>query len=199
MNFLAHLYLSGDNDHVRLGNFIGDHVRGRNLGEQFPLEIVQGIRLHRAIDRYTDSHPIVKRSKDRLRPKYRHYAQVIVDVFYDHFLAKNWTTYCELPLAEYAEDSYELVRKNKEILPESFVDMMKHMRQGNWLLHYATIDGIHQALSGMSRRSRFDSKMDQSVIDLKEHYAAFEGEFSTFFPELKAYSEATSSRKFPHS
>ena len=189
MNFLAHLYLSGDNDNVKLGNFIGDFVKGRNLNEQFSEEIARGIRLHRAIDEYTDSHPIVKESKDRLRPTYRHYAPVIVDVFYDHFLAKNWNTYSDMPLADYAANTYELVRKNKEILPEQFMNMMKYMMQGNWLVHYATTDGIHQALSGMSRRSRFDSKMDQSVIDLKAHYADFEKEFSAFFLELKTYSE----------
>ncbi|HZX73653.1 MAG TPA: ACP phosphodiesterase [Cyclobacteriaceae bacterium] len=190
MNFLAHLYLSGDHDFVKLGNFIGDFVKGRNLNEQYPAEIARGIWLHRAIDEYTDAHPVVKKSKDRLRPTYRHYAPVIVDVFYDHFLAKNWTTYSDVPLTQYAEETYELVRGNGSILPERFMNMMKYMMQGNWLVHYATTDGIHQALSGMSRRSRFDSKMDQSVIDLKEHYSDFEMEFSTFFPELKAFSES---------
>jgi acyl carrier protein phosphodiesterase len=189
MNFLAHLYLSGDNDHVKLGNFIGDFVKGRNLNEQFPPEIARGIRLHRAIDEYTDSHPIVKKSKDRLRPTYRHYAPVIVDVFYDHFLAKNWATYSDVALVVYAENTYELARRNKEILPEQFNHMMKYMTQGNWLVHYATTDGIHQALSGMSRRSRFDSKMDQSVHELKAYYSEFENEFSAFLPELKTHSE----------
>lgn len=190
MNFLAHLYLSGDNDHVKLGNFIGDFVKGRNLNEQFPPGIARGIRLHRAIDEYTDSHPIVKKSKDRLRPTYRHYAPVIVDVFYDHFLARNWTMYSDVTLADYAETTYGLVIKNKEILPERFMNMMKYMMQGNWLVHYATTDGIHQALSGMSRRSRFDSKMDQSVNDLKIYYEEFKNEFSGFFPELKDYCAA---------
>src|SRR4051812_44429809 len=109
MNFLAHLYLSGDNDYVKLGNFIGDFVKGRNLNEQFPSGIARGIRLHRAIDEFTDSHPIVKKSKDRLRPAYRHYAPVIVDVFYDHFLARNWTRYSDTALADYAEQTYDLV------------------------------------------------------------------------------------------
>jgi acyl carrier protein phosphodiesterase len=189
MNFLAHLYLSGDNDEVKLGNFIGDFVKGRNLSEQFPPQIARGIWLHRAIDQYTDSHAIVKQSKDRLRPAYRHYAPVIVDVFYDHFLAKNWTMYSEIPLAQYAEETYTLVRRNADVLPERFMGMMKYMMQGNWLIHYASLEGIYQSLSGMARRSRFDSKMDQSIEDLKAHFSEFESEFSVFFPELKTYCE----------
>ena len=90
MNFLAHIYLSGDDPNIQLGNFIGDFVKGRNLVEQFGHEIAKGIELHRAIDEFTDKHPIVKLSKVRLREKYRHYAPVIVDIFYDHYLAKNW-------------------------------------------------------------------------------------------------------------
>ena len=189
MNFLAHLYLSGDNDLVRLGNFIGDFVKGRNLNEQYPADVARGVRLHRAIDEFTDSHPIVAESKNRLRPNYRHYAPVIVDVFYDHFLAKNWHDYSDEPLSEYAQHIYKLVEKNASILPEHFMKMMTYMQRGNWLLHYATIEGIHQALNGMARRSKFDSKMDKSVIDLKAHYSEFEREFSIFFAELKSYSE----------
>src|SRR5436190_842749 len=87
MNFLAHLYLSGDDADVMTGNFIGDFVRGRNLAEQFGEKIARGIELHRAIDAFTDHHSVVKQSKTRLRPKYGHYSGVIVDIFYDHFLA----------------------------------------------------------------------------------------------------------------
>src|SRR5450432_1821563 len=90
MNFLAHLYLSGDNPQVMIGNFIGDFVKGKNLTERFDTDVAKGIALHREIDWFTDTHIVVKQSKDRLRPKYRHYAGVIVDIFYDHFLAKNW-------------------------------------------------------------------------------------------------------------
>src|SRR5690349_12341831 len=93
MNFLAHIFLSGDDPEIMVGNFIGDFVKGRNLDDRFSSGIVKGIELHRAIDEYTDSHPVVAQSKNRLRPKYRHYAPVIVDVFYDHFLAKNWKNY----------------------------------------------------------------------------------------------------------
>ena len=100
MNFLAHLYLSGNDPLVRLGNFIGDFVKGRDLADRYEPAIVKGIELHRAIDEFTDQHAIVKQSKMRLRPKYRHYAPVIVDIFYDHFLAAGWDNHSEQLLPE---------------------------------------------------------------------------------------------------
>ena len=103
MNFLAHLYLSGDNEQIIVGNFIGDFVKGRNALQTFDPTIALGIELHRAIDQFTDTHPVVRSSKDRLRPKYRHYAGVIVDIFYDHFLARKWNDYHKTPLPEFAQ------------------------------------------------------------------------------------------------
>ena len=102
MNFLAHLYLSADDPEIQLGNFIGDFVRGRDLSTRFSVGIVTGILLHREIDEFTDRHEVVKRSKDRLRPKYRHYAPVIIDMFYDHHLAVNWNAYHHQPLPDFA-------------------------------------------------------------------------------------------------
>jgi acyl carrier protein phosphodiesterase len=189
MNFLAHIYLSGDNPNIMVGNFIGDFVKGRNLMQQFEPQIVKGIALHRAIDEFTDHHPIVRESKIRLRPKYRHYAAVIVDVFYDHFLSKYWGAYHPEPLVKFSADTYKTIEKYWEILPEGVKYMLPYMIRGNWLLNYGKMEGIQRALSGMSRRSRHESKMDESVTELNEHYDAFKGEFELFFPELTAYSK----------
>jgi acyl carrier protein phosphodiesterase len=188
MNFLAHLYLSGDNPKIMLGNFIGDFVKGRQALEQFEPEIIRGIALHRAIDEYTDSHPVVTKSKNKLRPKYRHYSGVIVDIFYDHLLAKNWDLFHTEILPDYAELAYSIVQANHSILPEEVKFMMPHMIRGNWLVNYAKLEGIERALSGMARRTRYESKMDESVADLKEFYEEFTSEFLEFFPELKAHS-----------
>src|SRR5258708_857949 len=102
MNFLAHVYLSGDHSKVLVGNFIGDFVKGKYLRDRYEPEIAKGIELHRAIDYFTDLHPIVRQSKNRLRPKYNHYSGIIVDIFYDHFLAANWNQDSEVTLPEYA-------------------------------------------------------------------------------------------------
>lgn len=190
MNFLAHLYLSGDNHKIMLGNFIGDFVKGRNAMEQFDPEIVRGIQLHRAIDEFTDSHPVVAASKNRLRPKYRHYSGVIVDVFYDHFLARNWNLYHQELLPDFANKVYDIIQAHDNILPKEVKFMMPYMINGNWLVNYSNTEGIHRALSGMARRTPYESKMEQSVEDLKNNYAEFSQEFASFFPVLKQFVSA---------
>ena len=189
MNFLAHVYLSGDDNQLAIGNFIADFVKGGNIGDRYERRIVQGIELHRAIDDFTDQHEIVHASKNRLRPKYRHYSGVIVDMFYDHFLAKNWNSFHDSLLEDFAQEFYSLIRRNKTLLPEEVQRMMPYMIRGNWFLNYGYKEGIHRALSGMSRRTTFDSKMDEAVVDLSRNYSLFENEFMEFFPILKKYSK----------
>lgn len=187
MNFLAHVSLSGDNPKIMVGNFIGDFVKGRNLLEQFEPEIAKGIELHRSIDAFTDSHPIVAQSKNRLRPTYRHYAAVIVDMFYDHMLAKNWDQYHTTPLDLYTQQTYQTILSFEPILPEQVKYMLQYMIPGNWLLNYAHVEGIHRALSGMARRSRHGAQMEFAVNDLRAGYELYSQEFEEFFPELEQH------------
>ncbi|MFZ6014026.1 MAG: ACP phosphodiesterase [Bacteroidota bacterium] len=189
MNFLAHLYLSGDNTKIMVGNFIGDFVKGRQALEKFEPEIVVGIELHRAIDEFTDTHPIVAESKQRLRPKYRHYSGVIVDVFYDHFLANQWSLYHAQRLPDFAAHAYRTLESFDAILPQEVKHLMPYMVKGNWLVNYAKVEGINRALTGMSQRTPYESKMDQAVADLEKNYDAFEREFGLFFPTLKKHTE----------
>ena len=114
MNFLAHIYLSGDNDLVTIGNFIADGVKGNDY-KKFPEELQTGILLHRAIDTYTDAHDTVKQSTRRLHQRYSHYSGVIVDILYDHFLAKNWDNYSNIPLAIYAERFYDSLEDHYDL------------------------------------------------------------------------------------
>ncbi len=189
MNFLAHLYLSGNNPKVKIGNFIGDFVKGKNLNERFDADIAKGIALHREIDWFTDTHAVVKQSKERLRPKYRHYSGVIVDIFYDHFLAKNWDKFSNQSLPDFAEECYATIQNHEMILPEDVRYMMPYMIKGNWLVNYSKLEGIQRALSGMARRTRFESKMEESVVDLEKNYENFKMEFEDFFPGLINNSE----------
>ena len=190
MNFLAHLYLSGDDPEIMVGNFIGDFVRGRHVHEQFQQNIATGIELHREIDEFTDKHLVVLESKKRLRPKYRHYAPVIVDVFYDHFLAIHWSSLHTQSLPDFATYAYSQLERHEAILPERVLQMMPYMIRGNWLVNYSKTEGIHRALSGMSRRTPYESKMDEAVHDLEKYFHEFESEFLLFFPELKQMSES---------
>jgi acyl carrier protein phosphodiesterase len=190
MNFLAHIFLSGKNEKVMVGNFIGDFVKGRNVLESFEREIALGIELHRSIDMFTDKHAVVAESKKRLRPKYRHYSGVIVDVFYDHFLARNWNQFHTDLLPDFAEKTYRTINRYDAILPTEVKYMMPYMTKGNWLVNYSKVEGIHRALSGMARRTMHDSKMDEAMGDLVSDYDHYKKEFDLFFPELKLYCEA---------
>lgn len=189
MNFLAHIYLSGDNQKILVGNFIADFVKGRTALAQFEPEIITGIELHRGIDEFTDSHPVVGQSKNRLRNKYRHYAGVIVDVFYDHFLARNWSSYHNELLPDYADKAYGIIQSYDSILPQDVKFMLPYMIKGNWLVNYSKLEGIHKALSGMSRRTPYESKMDESVVDLERDYEEYKKEFEEFFPQLVEFSK----------
>ena len=173
MNYLAHIYLSNEEEEITLGNFIADGVKGKKY-VQFPLGIQQGILLHRAIDSYTDAHPIVRKSTKRLHKKYSHYSGVIVDILYDHFLAKNWTQYHSIPLHKYTENFYNLINSNFDRLTPRIQKMMPYMIEQNWLLSYASIDGIGKILDQMNRRTNNQSKMNLAVLELTTYYKEFE-------------------------
>lgn len=187
MNFLAHIFLSGDDPDIKIGNFIGDFVKGTDL-EKFQSKIKLGILLHREIDHFTDTHPTVMESKIRLRTRYRHFAPVIADIYFDHFLAANWKLYSDENLEEYAKSFYELTIEYQEIIPDAANYMLTYMRRDNWLYAYRTVEGIGKALSGLSRRTKFDSKMDESVNELRRNYQEYKSEFDSFFPELIKFS-----------
>ncbi|RAU83245.1 acyl carrier protein phosphodiesterase [Pontibacter arcticus] len=189
MNYLAHTFLSGNDDELLIGNFIADGVRGKQA-QAFSPGIINGIALHRAIDAFTDTHPVVAETKNRLRTKYKKYAPVIADMYYDHFLASRFELYADVPLEIYTSEVYKLITSYQAILPARVQHLFAHMKQHNWLLSYAQLSGIGQALTGMSQRTTFNSGMETAVYELQENYALYEQEFALFFPELVTYSEA---------
>jgi acyl carrier protein phosphodiesterase len=189
MNYLAHAYLSFGQEDVLVGNFIADFVKGKML-LNYPQAITEGILLHREIDRYTDSYPLVRAGQSYLRPKFRHYSTVITDIFFDYFLGKNWEKFSDQPLAEFIESTYLILEKNSEHFPERFSKMFYWMRRDNWLLHYATLEGIQKSLTGLSKRTRFDSKMEVAHLALIEQEAEYELIFFAFFKDLETFALA---------
>lgn len=187
MNFLAHIYLSGENDQIKIGNFIADAIKGKHF-EHLSKTVQKGILLHRAIDTFTDSHPIVKISKERLHQRYKHYDGVIIDILYDHYLAKNWNDYHTTPLKQYAHNFYILLKENAEILPEKTKHLMPYMIANDWLYNYSFIDGIKNVLIGMNRRTNHKSQMHLAIEDLEKHYVYFEKDFTEFFENLRIFS-----------
>ncbi|MBD0832797.1 acyl carrier protein phosphodiesterase [Aestuariibaculum sediminum] len=188
MNYLAHIYLSGENELVTIGNFIADGIKGKSY-KTYDKEIQTGILLHRQIDTFTDAHPVVRQSTKRLHEKYGHYSGIIVDILYDHFLAKNWNQYHKKPLKQYTDAFYDSLETHYDILPLRIQKMMPYMLTDNWLLSYASIDGIARVLDGMNRRTQQKSGMNEAVIELEAFYDEFESEFSIFFDELIAFSK----------
>lgn len=188
MNFLAHLYLSFSDENIMIGNFIADHVKGNQILE-FSSEIQQGIQLHRAIDTYTDNHSVVKKSKERLHSRYRHYDGVIIDIFYDYFLAKNWNDYSAIPLQTYANEIYSLFTKNYSILPIKTQQFVQYMISYNILYNYQFKEGIQKVLNGMNHRTQGKSQMHLALEDLIAFEEDLDNDFTLFFKELVEFSK----------
>jgi acyl carrier protein phosphodiesterase len=183
MNYLAHLFLSGDDPSIIKGNFIADAVKG-NKYLIYPPGIISGVKLHRFIDYFTDQHPLVEQSKARLRVKFRKYAGVIVDVFYDHFLAKNFEKFSNTNLLPFTENIYKTLMDDFSSYPEKIQFMLPYMIKDNWLYNYRKLEGIQMALEGLSRRTSFHSNMENATEELFNNYELFENEFFKFFPIL---------------
>jgi len=188
MNFLAHLYLAGKNEGIILGNFIADSVKGNPL-DLFPEDVIKGIRLHREIDHYTDNHPIFRQSKSRLAPNYGKYSGVIVDIYYDHYLARYWNDFSPLVLEDFVSSTYKMLLRHYSLLPARSKRILPFMIAQNWLTGYADFDKLTRVFQGMSRRSRFYSGMENAVEDLKKDYVEYENEFRLFFPDIIAHME----------
>ena len=165
---------------------MADGIHGNNFDE-YPIDVQKGIRLHREIDSFTDFHPVFRQSKHRLHERYGHYSGVIMDIFYDHFLAKNFSNYSKVPLKDFSENFYKVLDVNLSILTPRFQKILPILKEENWLLMYATIEGISHILYNMDRRTRLRSKMQFSVEELKSFYSEFETEFTLFFAEMENF------------
>jgi len=183
MNFLAHYFLSPEDDQIALGNFIADAVKGKEF-EKYNDKIKNGILLHREIDNYTDRHLVFRRSAQILNSKYKKYSGVIIDIYYDHFLAKNWKDYSKTDLVDFVSQAYKILIKNYFILPKKIKRILPFMIAQNWLVGYANLNDLQRVFNGMARRTTFDSGMENAIFDLKNNYTTFENDFREFFPDL---------------
>ncbi len=186
LNFLAHIYLSDSNDLITIGNFMADSIRG-NRYLDYDGEIQKGIILHRAIDTFTDAHPIYRKSKHRLHDKYGHYSGVIMDIVYDHYLAKNWNQYSDIPLEVYAADFYQLLQNRHDLLTEKIQKMLPYMIARNWLVSYSSLEGLEMILFQMDYKTKNRVHMQEAIVEVKEYYEEFETEFTLFFEELRLH------------
>ena len=184
MNFLAHLYLSGASDEVKVGNFIGDYVKG-NAYELYPALVRLGIIMHRRIDTFTDKNQIVKSSKHYFSALYHKYAGVIIDVVYDHFLAKDWDHHMQISLNQFVYDAYDVLLDNYGRLPERVQGFLPYFVIYNWLESYKSIDGLSNVLHRMSKKTSLPEKTDHAILILEKNYHDLQQQFNQFFPAIK--------------
>lgn len=183
MNFLGHFFLSGDDEQVTVGNFMADAVKGRDLS-RFTEGLEQGIRLHRAIDSFTDSHPVQQQGRERAHAHAGRYASVVMDMYYDHILAKHWEEFHPEPLAVFTQRMYLLLERNLQVMPQRTQRMVPYMIRGDWLTSYASLKGIGRALEGLSRRVPEGDAMRGSEMVLQAHLEVYTAEFKAFLPSI---------------
>ncbi len=183
MNFLAHLFLSCENEDLIVGNIIADFIRNKEV-KNYSEAVQQGIGLHRLIDSYTDNHPIVRQGTKRLHPNHHKYAPVVIDIFYDHLLAHNWERYSDKTLEVFAKEVYDVLTKRMYDMPEKLQKRLPAMIQHNWLLGYKSKEGLNFVFEKMEERSSFASKFGEAVYDLEQDFELYNEEFNAFFPDI---------------
>ncbi|WDE10679.1 ACP phosphodiesterase [Thalassomonas haliotis] len=195
MNYLAHLFLAQAASSglppkqqalILVGNLMGDFVKGRQLS-QYPLEVARGIYQHRLIDKYTDRHQEVLRLKSLLSTRRKRFSGIISDIVFDHFLAKEFTSYSAEPLNHFSRDCYRQLAPHIELMPEKMQLMVSRMIAHDWLSGYQELSSVGLALDGVSRRIRFDNHLLGAIEEVQDNYPAYQQAFAAFFPQLLAF------------
>lgn len=186
MNYLVHLYLSDPTPECRLGNLMGDFVKGR-LENAWAPEILQGIRQHRRVDSLAHRSAVFRRSKARIDNRFGHCKGILVDMFYDHFLARNWSSYSTIPLEVFARDIYRLLETNREVLPPGLQQAAPGMIARNWLVSYRETQTIGRVLERISQRLSRPNPIADGLGELHRHYAGLEADCDLFLAEAKEF------------
>ncbi|MDX1487510.1 MAG: ACP phosphodiesterase [Acidiferrobacterales bacterium] len=194
MNYLAHLFLSGRTPEAVVGGLLGDFVKG-SVDGRYGERVRQGILLHRKIDRYTDDHEVVTASRRLISPLRRRFAGIMVDVFYDHFLARHWTNFAEAPLGEFAREVYSILECHHEQFPERLQYIVPRMVRDDWLVSYSELWRVRAALDGISRRLRRNNTLAGGADELETHYDELEAHFLCFFPQLMCFVDSYKSQQ----
>ena len=188
MNFLAHLLLSGNNEGVIAGNYAGDFVKGWLTEEKtraWDSDYLTGVKLHRFIDSFTDSHPIVRETKRNVAVSEGKLAGIVLDIYFDYFLAKYFDYFREESLVDFSQRMYSVFRSSKDLIPAAMIPMMNAMIKQDWLMTYATIDGIALTFARLSRRAAFLTPISNASVELQNSEAYYHIQFTLFFPELQ--------------
>lgn len=195
MNYLAHFLLSAGNPDLIIGNFIADDVKGKKY-LHYPQGIQNGIIMHRAIDDFTDTHPIVYQSKNLIRNYQNKFTPVVMDIFYDYFLAINFNQYSQQNLQQFSKNTYQVLNNHFDILTPKSQHILHYMQKNNWLYHYSTLEGIKRALTGMSQRTKYQNNMQVAHHLLNDFHEELLEDFRAFFPELHQFVKNIENKSF---
>ena len=189
MNYLAHIFLAENNPESIIGNLLGDFVKGRleKYHYLYSDKILQGIENHRQIDYFTDHHRVFLDSKRRISSQQRRFAGIIVDICYDHFLARNWSSFTSERLESFSQRIYKILQQNLPILPEKLQQAVPRMIAEDWLTSYRDYQGICLTFTRLSRRVKFTNHLSEAATELMNNYKELESDFLQFFPELIGY------------
>ncbi|HEY0285637.1 MAG TPA: ACP phosphodiesterase [Pseudomonas sp.] len=188
MNYLAHLHLGGQRPSQLLGSLYGDFVKGLLPG-RFAPEIEAAIRLHRRIDAFTDAHPLIKRAVSRFPQGRRRYAGIVLDVFFDHCLGRDWERYADVPLDVFTGNVYRVLADEPE-LPERLALIAPRMAAQDWLGSYRDFEVVGDALAGISRRLSRPEGLAGAMQELRGLYQPLSEDFSEFYPQVQAFAQA---------
>ena len=186
MNYLAHLHLGGQRPEELLGSLYGDFVKGRLQGQYSPA-IESAIQLHRSIDVFTDAHPLVDQSLSRFTQTRRRYAGIVLDVFFDHCLARDWAQYAEGPLERFTSTFYALLVAQPQ-LPKRLASIAPHMAAHDWLGSYRDFGVLEQVFNGIARRLSHPQELSGAMRDLHALYEPLSEDFSAFYPQLQTFA-----------
>lgn len=187
MNYLAHAFLSFGIPEITVGNLISDYVKGRKQFDYAP-GIQQGIRLHRAIDTFTDQHPVTSEAKKIFQPAYRLYSGAFVDVVYDHFLAADNTEFNDESLKKFTEETYSSIDPFSTVFPEKFASMFPYMKSQNWLYNYQFRWGLEKSFGGLVRRASYISESETAFRLFEENYSTLQECYNAFMPDIKLFA-----------
>jgi acyl carrier protein phosphodiesterase len=187
MNYLAHAFLSFGIPEITVGNLISDYVKGKKQFEYIP-GIQQGIRLHRAIDTFTDQHPVTSEAKKIFQPAYRLYSGAFVDVVYDHFLAADNLEFSDESLKKFTEETYSSIDPYSEVFPEKFASMFPYMKSQNWLYNYQFRWGLEKSFGGLVRRASYISESETAFRLFEENYSTLQECYKAFMPDIKLFA-----------
>ncbi len=189
MNYLAHIFLANQSDDAMVGALLGDFVKADFTGKFTP-EIEQEIRIHRKVDGYTDSHPVVLAAKQEFDASRRRYAGILLDMFYDHVLIANWSMYSDRPVEELIARFYRALLQRRAMLPERLGRMLPYMVEHDWLGSYRDFAGVEIAVDRVSQRlSRNGNLLRDGIQDLQANYASLSTGFHVFFPQLIRFAD----------